>query len=63
MNSDVTLYKSGNSNDIEKRLKTYNTGNANDIEILELYVKDKNSVELCIKTALKKCMKLICRNM
>jgi len=45
MNSDVTLYKLGKSNDLEKRLKTYNSGNANDVEILfELYVDDKDTV-------------------
>lgn len=54
MNSDITLYKLGKSGDISKRLNTYNTGNANDIEILfELYVKDKDTVETCIKNTLK----------
>lgn len=55
MNATTTLYKLGKSGDIAKRLNTYNTGNANDIEILfELYVKDKDSVETCIKNTLKK---------
>ena len=55
MNTETTLYKIGKSQDLEKRLKTYNTGNANDIDpLFELYVKDKDAVELCVKSAVKK---------
>jgi phage anti-repressor protein len=55
MNTETTLYKIGKSKNIEDRLKTYNTGNANDIDTLfELYVKDKDAVELCVKNAIKK---------
>jgi phage anti-repressor protein len=55
MNSDDTLYKLGKSKDLDKRIQNYNTGNANDIiPLFELYVKDIDSVETCVKNACKK---------
>ena len=34
LNSNVTLYKLGETKDLKNRLLTYNSGNANDIELL-----------------------------
>lgn len=53
-NSEDTLYKLGNTKDLETRLKTYNTGLANDLKILfELEVNDIDMVEDCAKAFLK----------
>jgi phage anti-repressor protein len=55
LNTDVTLYKLGKSDDLKKRLQTYNTGNANDIEpLFILPVNDITGVEDCVKIACKK---------
>jgi len=55
LNSDVTLYKLGKTENLKNRLNTYNTGNANDIEpLFILPVNDIDSVESCIKNACKK---------
>jgi phage anti-repressor protein len=55
LNTEDTLYKLGNSKDLETRLKTYNTGLANDLQILfELEVNDIEMVEDCAKAFLKR---------
>ena len=54
LNSDITLYKLGKTEDLKKRLNTYNTGNANDIEpLFILPVNDIDNVETCIKKICK----------
>lgn len=53
-NTEDTLYKLGNTDDLEKRLNTYNTGLANNLKILfELEVNDVEMVENCAKAFLK----------
>ena len=52
LNTDVTLYKLGKTNDLKNRLNTYNSGNANDVEpLFILHVNDIESVESCVKKA------------
>jgi phage anti-repressor protein len=54
LNSTVTLYKIGKTNDLKKRLRAYNSGNANDTEpIFVLEVNDIDKVESCIKLLTK----------
>jgi len=55
LNTDVTLYKLGKTNNLKDRLNTYNTGTANNIEpLFILQVNDIDSVESCVKQACKK---------
>lgn len=55
LNTDLSLYKIGKSENIKNRLNTYNSGNANDIKILFIIqINDINSVESCVKHAMKK---------
>jgi phage anti-repressor protein len=55
LNSDVTLYKLGKTENLKNRLNTYNSGNANDVEpLFILQVNDIDSVEICVKQACKK---------
>jgi len=50
LNSDVTLYKLGRTDNLRNRFHTYNTGNANDVEpLFILKVNDIDTVEGCVK--------------
>lgn len=56
MNSaaEQKLYKIGQTDNLENRLKTYNTGNSNDIKILfKVKVNDRKKVEACVKSAME----------
>jgi phage anti-repressor protein len=56
MNSaaEQKLYKIGQTDNLEDRLKTYNSGNSNNVKILfKIKVNDRKKVETCVKSAMK----------
>lgn len=52
---DVTLYKIGKSVNMKNRIRSYNADKANDIRPILIYeTENPDSVESCIKNAIKK---------
>ena len=54
LNTDLTLYKIGRSNDLKNRLKQHNSPLANDLKVLYEYETENiKQVETCIKALMK----------
>jgi len=54
LNSDLTLYKLGNTINSKNRFKNYNSGNANDIEIIfQFETESPHQIEKCVKSLIK----------